>query len=156
MKFKNKIIYIFVPLLSITIAFITSYVTTQESISNQKDMLKLEYKVKFLEKRISIIDEAAKLIGSAPGTDDMFIEYTKDHFNNKTLNIELSKTLSEYNSRWQSNIVLSTLYFGESANLAIRKMSNESAPWWNKNKKLQYDYLNAMMNDLMLEMNNNN
>lgn len=86
--------------------------------------------------------------------DDMFNIYIENHVRNESLNLELIQKITDYNANWQSNIMLSVLYFGESTSIAIKKMSEESAPWWRKNKNLQDEYLNSMMKELYLGFEN--
>lgn len=151
MKFKDVII----PIVTALIAFFASMFVTQKTIDHQNDTLNREYQLKIFEKRMSIIDEASKLRGAEPNTNDIFNQYVKSVINNKSSTIlSLSKQLGEYNSRWQANLALSSLYFGESTQFAIAQMSNQSAPWWNKKREFQDNYLNAMIKELYLGINN--
>lgn len=154
MKQKEIITLIIMPLISMFVALITSWFVTRMTINNQNDILERDYKLKIIDKRMNIIDEASNLIGAEANTIDVFNQYKRYYSsNNESGLMETSKVLGDYNSRWQSNIVLSSLYFGESTSLVIRKMSNESAPWWSKDRKLQDEYLVTMMNELYLGVN---
>jgi hypothetical protein len=146
MKFKD----IIVPIAAALIALLTSLIVTKLTINNQNNILEREYQIKIFEKRMSIIDDASKLVGANSGLNDTLNKFQSDYKKNK-YDHELIKTLMNYNEKWQTTVNLSSLYFGSKTLNAIEKLDQESEIWWYKSESLQHQYIVAMMNEVMLE-----
>lgn len=122
------------------------------SLTQTERVKAIEWESQILAQRIALLDRAAKIFGKAPGIQDVWDKYTAG-LGKSEPKLEVVEKLTEYQGEYQSVVYLSVIYFGPKTRAALKELSDEKVPWWNKQKSKQDALLGAMSEELTLGVN---
>lgn len=160
MKIKlapEKIRMLFVAAIGV-ISSISAVVLTNH-LNSKQDFRKNEfsYENQIINKRLEIIDRAAKVFGKSPGISDfwlMYIKNTKIGNSENQASFSVTEKLTDYQGEFQSILWMSEIFFGPETKKSIANMGTEKGPWWEKSKDKQEKYINAMLSELTYGLSN--
>lgn len=126
-------------------------ITNYQNSVNEKESRLYAYQTKIIEKRINIIDRAAKIFGKSPGLQDIWKEYDNTTRKDKLDQLIVDK-LTEAQGEFQSIIFLSSVYFGPKTQQALKDLGETPGPWWTKPKEKQDNFVSSMALEINYEI----
>lgn len=148
---------IFTALMSLFGVWLGSYLTSNAQNDLWQKQAEDKTVQKIIDKRFELIEKTAKLIGQAPGIDDLWKLYTKNNYldeNGEFVYIltekdkDLSEKLGNYQGEYKTLFMLDGCLFGPKTGKALTKLNEDEKPFWQKSTSTMDNIITAMISEL--------